>query len=228
MLLRIFTLLLPFLIITQPVLADQKAPFKISYRITSLVPIQGKSYTNKIGGDSVAIAKLHVSKPINAELREGGFLDFFEDTAKPETPPAFSVKFPQSSNSGDLLIIMLSNKGKVKYLLHDLNALRIPGGGQYVHNLLVSPIAVQCGKDQKPVVIPGKQQKVIAAPKKDKVIQSVFYKTEKQAYQKFSSNLYFKDKKSRYIVFCHQENGKKSPSLTQIAVYDQPPVEDKP
>lgn len=208
-----------------PASAQDAAPTSISYRITSLVPLHGKTFANSANGTRFEIAKQHVSNPIKAELRDGVFLDFFKKAASAETPPAFSVEIPNPSAGGDLLVIILSAEGGIKYQLLDLKALRIPGGGQYVYNLLPSPVGIQCGDKAKPVIIQGMQQKVVPAPNADKVIQYFFYKNDMGKSQRFSSSLYFKDEETRHIVFCHRQDGAKFPRLSQIAIYDRQPEE---
>lgn len=208
-----------------PAFAQDAAPTSISYRITSLVPLHGKSFANSANGTRFEIAKQHVSNPIKAELRDGVFLDFFEQAAAAETPPAFSVEIPNPAADGDLLVIILSAEGGTKCQLLDLKALRIPGGGQYVYNLLPGPIGIQCGDKAEPVIIQGKQQKVVPAPNADKVIQYFFYENDMGRSQRFSSSLYFKDEETRYIVFCHRQDGARFPKLSQIAIYDRQPEE---
>lgn len=208
-----------------PAFAQDAAPASISYRITSLVPLHGKSFANSANGDRFGIAKQHVSNPIKAVLRDGVFLDFFEEAATAETPPAFSVRIPNPSAGGDLLVIILSAEGGTKCQLLDLKALGIPGGGQYVFNLLAGPVGIQCGEKAKPVIIQGKQQKVVPAPHADKVIQYFFHQDENGKSRRFSSSLYFKDEETRYLVFCHRQDGAKLPTLTQIAIYNPLPVE---
>lgn len=214
-------LIVLFLLTTQLVFAQANSPAKVSYRITSLATIQGESYSNTRGGDLLKISKMHVSNPVKAVLREGGFLDFFEEKAAADVPPSFSVRIPQASLGGDLLVILLSKENKTKPLLLDLKALKIPRGGQYVFNLLPVPIAVRCGKGSKPVVVPQHQQKIIPAPLGSKVVQSFYYSDQKGKTTRFSSSLYFKDLEARQIIFCYQKQGNKFPKLAPIIVYKQ-------
>ncbi|GAA5477931.1 hypothetical protein [Haloferula helveola] len=199
-------------------LTAQESP-SATYRITSFGTGEAAEhrYSNTPGGDAVEVFRAHVSNPVKAKLREGEFLDFFEEGGE---EPVFSLSVP-AGNRSDLLVLLIEEEGKVKPVLLDLKELRLEPGGQFVYNLLSVPVAVQCGEKSRPVFVrPGKSAS-IPPPKEDKVVQSVFYEGSEGKPVEFSSSLYFKDEGARHLLFCHGKAGDKRPKLTPVAIYQQ-------
>ncbi|MBK1835079.1 hypothetical protein [Roseibacillus ishigakijimensis] len=198
--------------------AQEEAARKITYRITGFGS-GVQSLANQPGGESFQFSDRNVSNPLEANLRDQLFLDFYGEGAAAGEAPLFSVKVPAGTKEA---LVLVSRQGEdLAGKVLDLQALGLQGGGQYFFNMLSVPIMVECGEGARPVVIgPGGQEKV-DPPGDDKVLQTLSYADDKQRKVKFSSSVYFKDSTARKLVFCVAEKGARLPKAIPIAIYDR-------